>query len=275
MAELTPAHRAILDAYAESTAISAERRAAVEQALEVRAEQPLDLDIDIDVPNATPPVGSSVVAKVTVVSIVGAVVAAGVFTWTGSHDRGIEPTADRAVHESTVRADEPEPLVGEPTVVDTRPDDASELGDVAELDRTTEFHAVEADPSIDAPDPEARQSVRVSPRKRRVSERSAQDTSSLQADDGDELTAEVEALRAATELNAAGRHARAIARLDAWEQRHRGGALGEAREVARLIALCGLGRQTELEKRRERFLARHPKSAHRARVSSLCVTDER
>jgi hypothetical protein len=68
-----------------------------------------------------------------------------------------------------------------------------------------------------------------------------------------------------------GRAAQAIAALDAQSALYAGGALGEEREVARIEALCALGRADDAREAGTSFLSAHPRSILAARVRASCA----
>ena len=71
------------------------------------------------------------------------------------------------------------------------------------------------------------------------------------------------------ELNA-GRPASALAAVEEHAYRFANGELAEAREVARMLALCGLDREKEAKARAVDFLLRHPSSPFAGRVRGMC-----
>lgn len=75
--------------------------------------------------------------------------------------------------------------------------------------------------------------------------------------------------RAYTELNA-GRPARAFELLDEHEARFPHGVLEQAREVARMLTLCRMGREAAAHVRAQSFVARFPDSAFIGRVRRIC-----
>ncbi|GEM_PF-6782867 len=91
------------------------------------------------------------------------------------------------------------------------------------------------------------------------------------SDEVDPLAAEVELLKRAQLATANGHPERALELLELHEQRFPQGRMSEAREVARLMVLCNLGRLDEVEHRRGRFLADHAGSAHAQRVARICA----
>lgn len=76
--------------------------------------------------------------------------------------------------------------------------------------------------------------------------------------------------RAYSELNA-GRAARAFEVLDAHAERFPRGELEEAREVARMLALCAMGKEPAAKARARQFLATHPDSPFAGRVRGICA----
>jgi len=77
--------------------------------------------------------------------------------------------------------------------------------------------------------------------------------------------------RAYLELNAS-RPARAIEALDEHAYRFPKGELVEAREVARMLALCGLDREPDARALARKFLKARPGSPFSGRVRALCPT---
>lgn len=67
-----------------------------------------------------------------------------------------------------------------------------------------------------------------------------------------------------------GNPTRALSLLDQQSTVHAGGELGEERAVARLVALCKLGRAVEAKAAADRFLREHPRSPHADRVRAGC-----
>jgi hypothetical protein len=66
-----------------------------------------------------------------------------------------------------------------------------------------------------------------------------------------------------------GSPAKALQLTRLHEQRFRGGALGQEREVIAIDALTRLGRIEEAKQRAERFSARYPGSAHQSKIDRL------
>jgi hypothetical protein len=64
---------------------------------------------------------------------------------------------------------------------------------------------------------------------------------------------------------------RALAALDAHDAELKGGALGEERRAARILALCAAGRSGEAKAEADRFLAASPRSPMAERVRSSCA----
>lgn len=75
--------------------------------------------------------------------------------------------------------------------------------------------------------------------------------------------------RAYSELNA-GRAERAFEVLDAHAERFPRGELEEAREVARMLALCAMDREPAARVRAKHFLATRPDSPFAGRVRGIC-----
>jgi hypothetical protein len=75
--------------------------------------------------------------------------------------------------------------------------------------------------------------------------------------------------RAYSELNA-GRPERAFEVLDVHAARFPHGELEEAREVARMLALCAMGKAPAAKGRARQFLALHPDSPFAGRVRGIC-----
>jgi hypothetical protein len=90
------------------------------------------------------------------------------------------------------------------------------------------------------------------------------------APEASSLAAEVELLKRAQAAHNEGRHDAALRLLEQHRRRFPRGQMGEAREVARMLALCNLGREAELERARRRFARQHPRSAHMDRVRAIC-----
>lgn len=90
------------------------------------------------------------------------------------------------------------------------------------------------------------------------------------ADPETHLDAELGLLRRAyTELNA-GRPDAAFDVLDEHASRYPHGVLEQAREVARMLALCAMGRQAAAHVRAQNFLAQYPDSTFTSRVRRGC-----
>ena len=75
--------------------------------------------------------------------------------------------------------------------------------------------------------------------------------------------------RAYLELNAS-RPARALEAIDEHAYRFPRGELVESREVARMLALCGLDRELEAKALAKKFIETHPGSPFTGRVRALC-----
>ncbi len=86
------------------------------------------------------------------------------------------------------------------------------------------------------------------------------------------LAAEVTLLKQANAELTAGHASRALALLDEHRRLYPRGALGEERDAARVLALCGAGRHSEGIAARGRFLQDHPASPQIARVQNACTT---
>src|SRR5262249_14693926 len=84
------------------------------------------------------------------------------------------------------------------------------------------------------------------------------------------LDEELSLLRGAYDALRAGRPQYALERLAQHAARFPDGELAEAREVARMIALCHAGRSTAARAQAAEFLARAPKSPYAARVRLIC-----
>jgi outer membrane protein assembly factor BamD (BamD/ComL family) len=69
----------------------------------------------------------------------------------------------------------------------------------------------------------------------------------------------------------AGQPARALATIEQHERRFPSGSLTESREVARVLALCALGRKQDARDEATGFLATHPGSPFTARVRAVCA----
>ncbi len=82
---------------------------------------------------------------------------------------------------------------------------------------------------------------------------------------------EIAVLREAQQALRAGDPARAKAELDAFDAAHPGGALGEERSAARLMARCASEPSPAARAEADRFLAMHPTSPLAPRVRASCA----
>lgn len=90
------------------------------------------------------------------------------------------------------------------------------------------------------------------------------------------VAGEVRLLRAAQDALRAGQPAVALRLVDRHAARYpRGAALVEERSAARILALCGLGRQAEARHATERFMRQWPHSPLASRVQAECNTNGR
>ena len=71
-----------------------------------------------------------------------------------------------------------------------------------------------------------------------------------------------------------GDFATALAKLDEHQRTFPRGVLSEERTAARVVALCGAGRQGEARSLGAAFLARHPNSPLAPRVRGSCAGAE-
>jgi hypothetical protein len=83
--------------------------------------------------------------------------------------------------------------------------------------------------------------------------------------------AEAELLQRAQQALTAEDAPRALALLNEHAQRFPNGSLSEERDAARVLALCGAGRQSEAAKMGAAFLSAHPDSPLASRVRSSCA----
>jgi hypothetical protein len=95
------------------------------------------------------------------------------------------------------------------------------------------------------------------------------------APSGPSLAEEVEALKKAREALAAGRAKRALAALNVYDQRFRGGRLALEAEVLRIEALARSGQAEAASARAASFLAAHPSSPYAHRVRSIVAPPRR
>ncbi len=86
------------------------------------------------------------------------------------------------------------------------------------------------------------------------------------------LEAEMSLLASAQAAIQRGDYATALAKLDEHQRTFPGGVLGEERTAARVVALCGAGRQAEARTLGASFLAKHPGSPLAPRVKSSCAS---
>jgi len=86
-----------------------------------------------------------------------------------------------------------------------------------------------------------------------------------------DLDAEMALLASAQAAIQRGDYATALARLDDHQRAFPGGVLSEERTAARVVALCGAGRQAEARSLASAFLARHPTSPLAPRVRASCA----
>jgi hypothetical protein len=82
--------------------------------------------------------------------------------------------------------------------------------------------------------------------------------------------AETQALREAVSALRSGHPEVALPALAAQDAKYPHGVLGEERAVARIEALCAVGRTGEANTLASRFLAQHPRSLQAARVRASC-----
>jgi hypothetical protein len=90
---------------------------------------------------------------------------------------------------------------------------------------------------------------------------------------GRSLDGETRALRSAIADLRDGHADRALAAIDAQENRFPSGALAEERAEARIVTLCALGRHEEARADASRFLRVHPHSLLAGRVRASCGGD--
>jgi hypothetical protein len=85
-----------------------------------------------------------------------------------------------------------------------------------------------------------------------------------------DLEAEMALLASAQAAIQRGDFSAALAKLDEHQRSFPGGALSEERTAARVVALCGAGRQSEARALAALFLAHHPSSPLAPRVKNAC-----
>jgi hypothetical protein len=85
-----------------------------------------------------------------------------------------------------------------------------------------------------------------------------------------DLAGEMALLASAQAAIQAGDYATALAKLDEHQRSFPAGVLGEERTAARVVALCGAGRQSEARSLATAFLSRHPDSPLAPRVRASC-----
>jgi outer membrane protein assembly factor BamD (BamD/ComL family) len=85
------------------------------------------------------------------------------------------------------------------------------------------------------------------------------------------LADETELLARAQGATNQGKPAQALRLLAEYDRRHGGGALGQERSMARILALCGLGRSDSARRQAERFQELWPSSPQAARLSTSCA----
>jgi outer membrane protein assembly factor BamD (BamD/ComL family) len=84
------------------------------------------------------------------------------------------------------------------------------------------------------------------------------------------LDAEFALLQHAHSELSAGHAAQALVLLERHTAEFPHGKLEQTREVARMLALCQLGRAQEARTRAQHFLAQHPSSPFAGRVRQVC-----
>jgi len=84
------------------------------------------------------------------------------------------------------------------------------------------------------------------------------------------IEAELALLASAQAAIQRGDYATALAKLDEHQRSFPGGVLGEERTAARVVALCGAGKEREAQALATTFLAEHPMSPLAPRVRGAC-----
>lgn len=92
----------------------------------------------------------------------------------------------------------------------------------------------------------------------------------IDAGAADDIEAETALVAAAQSAIGRGDHEAALLELDEHERRFPHGALTDARDAARVVALCGAGRTQEASALRDSFLERYPTSRLAPRVRRAC-----
>lgn len=247
-----------LRAYRQATAMPPARRAANLQRARQRLAAGTTPDLDVSLP-ASSTAGAH---GPLIVKILGGIGAAAV-AWavaSGTDDTGSESPVPSVQAQVRPEASADEEVA---SVARAEPPSSTRPSARAEKPLDADEPALQAAPSAPAPTPAAKETKPV-PRARRTPTppRSAGD-----------LSAEVDLLKRAQLAQAKGQPARALEILREHRRRFPDGRMAEAREVARMTALCTLGREPELAKAKARFLAEHADSAHAARVRNLCTDD--
>jgi hypothetical protein len=130
------------------------------------------------------------------------------------------------------------------------------------------------EPRDDAPNPaQDSEELGDTDQKARTEERAAApEVHASRAPSGSNLEAELALVQGAyAEMNA-GHLPEAFGLLDQHEARFSHGALEQARDVARMLALCAAGKPEAAKGRARAFLQQHPKSSFAARVRNVCDT---
>jgi hypothetical protein len=91
----------------------------------------------------------------------------------------------------------------------------------------------------------------------------------------DRLAQEVAILSQATSALHAGRAASALSAIDEHQRKFPNGLLAEERRVARVQALCALGRRAEAEPELQRLVRQAPQSPNTLRAQQLCGVQAR
>jgi hypothetical protein len=153
-----------------------------------------------------------------------------------------------------------------PVVAATSPAASAAAMDVAAEAPLAQSAAAIAAPvdSPPAPSASAAPAPVAAPARSNVPTAAASATSSLEA--------EMALLASAQAAIQRGDYASALAKLDEHQRAFPGGVLGEERTAARVVALCGAGRQAEARALGVSFLARHPGSPLAPRVRSSCAS---